>query len=317
MSGPTVAVWGYGRVAQHHAACLRALGLDWVAVTRDPRNARRAERDGASATHADLDACFGASPPDAIVSCLPVLHVADGVHEAVRHGVPVLTEKPVGLSPSKADAAARAADDAGCPVMVGLNRRFYSVVEEARERITRDGLLGIGAEGPDRMRRVIAAGVHPEKVLDRWLFANVIHVLDLVRFLGGEPTDVHSLRSEGPAPFSPSYASTFRLPDGALGHYSGFMASPGSWGVDVYQDGRRIRLRPLEEGAVEDEDGGVEQLPVSAEDVDFKPGFMAQMRHFIDGLGKRRPAYAGHDLRDHLKTMDFVQEIFEGRDRAA
>jgi len=306
-----VGLWGYGRIAAHHATCLNDLGTTWSAAARSSGNRERARADGARSVHGSLDDLVS-SGVDALVVTLPVASMADGVIEAVRHGLPVLAEKPVGLSPAEGLAARDASHDAACPVMVATNRRFYGVVRQTKALVEAGRLLGIGASGPDRMHRILLSGVHPPRVLDRWLFANVIHVLDLVRYLGGDIDTVHALRRESGRPHAPSRVAVYRFASGAVGHYAGHFASPGAWGIEAFFVGRRVVLSPLETGTVEDEDGGRAAMEVPDVDLRFKPGLHAQMTHFLDGAARGgATAFRGFDLDDHLRTLRFIEAIHE------
>jgi predicted dehydrogenase len=224
----------------------------------------------------------------------------------------LFVEKPVGLHPDETRAVARAADAARCRVMVAMNRRFYGNVRRVKELVTAHGpLLGITVNAPDRMWKIVPAGIHPEAVLDGWLYANIIHSLDLVRFWGGEPMSCHSVTLAAVRPHSPSYAATLLLSSGAIAQYTGHFASPGSWLIDVYLPDMRISFRGHETATLQRTDGSEEVLALDADDQRVKPGFLAQARCFRDALGDAS-LFLGRDLDDAVRTMELVRSISEG-----
>jgi myo-inositol 2-dehydrogenase / D-chiro-inositol 1-dehydrogenase len=125
-----VAVVGAGRMGRTH---LEALGRSRRAVAGpvvDPDPA-------AGADHPDVDSLLTAGGFDAALVAAPTdLHLGL-VRRLAAAGVPVLCEKPCGLSA----ADARAAADAGGQLQVGYWRRFVPALRDLRARL-RSGALG-------------------------------------------------------------------------------------------------------------------------------------------------------------------------------
>jgi myo-inositol 2-dehydrogenase/D-chiro-inositol 1-dehydrogenase len=78
---------------------------------------------------------------DGAVVAVPTRFHAQVVRELIGAGVPVLCEKPCGLTSGDARALAREADAAGVPLHVGYWRRFVPALRELREQIAA-GALG-------------------------------------------------------------------------------------------------------------------------------------------------------------------------------
>jgi predicted dehydrogenase len=309
-----IGIVGFGNIAVHHAAAFRALGrVELSASTRSEAGRERAKKAGVEEIHADPHALM--ERVDAAVVCVPVMAIAPVTLELLRHEKPLLVEKPVGLHPDVTRQVERAAAAAKTPVMVAMNRRFYENVQRVKELVRAEGpLLGVGVNAPDRMWKIVPAGIHPEPVLDAWLYANIIHTIDLMRFFGGEVVSCHSVRLDALRPHSPSYAATVLLSSGALGQYTGHFASPGRWVIDLYLPDIRVTFQGHESATVTRIDGNEETLTDDGKGQ--KPGFLAQARCFRDALSDRS-LFEGRDLADAARTMELVRMIREAPSWAA
>jgi myo-inositol 2-dehydrogenase/D-chiro-inositol 1-dehydrogenase len=133
-----VAIVGAGRMGRAHLAalsrCRRAVAVALV----DPDAAAR-ERAAGLAAHATVDDLLAAGGCDAAIVAAPTdLHV-DLVRRFAAAGLPILCEKPCGLTAEDAGAAAQAA--AGVTFQVGYWRRFVPELIALRDRV-RSGALG-------------------------------------------------------------------------------------------------------------------------------------------------------------------------------
>ncbi len=303
-----IGIIGFGRIAPFHAAAIRSLDADLVVATRSDENRARAGEAGASQVFSDWRAMLDAGV-DGVVCALPVLNIAAALGELIDTGVPVLVEKPVGLHPDTTRELADAAEAKGAPVMVAMNRRFYTNLARVRELAASEKLLGITINAPDRMHRIASADIHPTQVLEHWLYANIIHSLDLIRYWGGEVDSVQAWRVPGSTTYTWNHAATVLLKSGALGQYTGHFDAPGSWILDAYFDGSRVSLTGHEQGQRVFRDGSTETWNVDGPDLTHKPGFYGQMAHFVAGIERR--AYPGYDLRDATATMELIRQIHE------
>ncbi len=135
-----LAVVGAGRMGRTHLAALERSHRAAAAAIVDPDGAAR-ERAGALAGFATVDDLLAAGEFDAALIAAPTdLHVGL-VRRLAAAGVPVLCEKPCGLTPGDAADAGRAAADAGVLLQVGYWRRFVPELVALRDRL-RSGDLG-------------------------------------------------------------------------------------------------------------------------------------------------------------------------------
>ena len=137
-----IAVVGAGRMGRRHLqACAAARGLRAVAVV-DPRPEVRADLEaGGLRTHTDLPQLLDAGEFDAAVIAAPSDLHRGLVAELAGAGLPILCEKPCGLTSADVREAAAAAAAAGVLLQVGYWRRFVPELVELREQIAA-GRLG-------------------------------------------------------------------------------------------------------------------------------------------------------------------------------
>jgi predicted dehydrogenase len=312
-----VGVIGAGFFAEKHLEVLSAFDDVEVAALCSrghPRIKALAERFNVGLTFSDTARMFDSLSLDAVFVLVDVMHTAAVAGECLRRGVPTLLEKPPGLSVDDARNLRDVAARRRCPNMVGLNRRFYSVVRRAREAVLEAGpLVSIRVEAPERFGEIKAMNAHPREVLAGWLYANGIHGIDLLRYFGGDISEVHALASRWGEEQNNSFGALMRFEGGASGHYVSNWTSPGNWSVVLYGMDRRVALKPLERGVLTDEGGAETELPVDEVDARYKPGLYAQNRFFLDCVKEKREiSYPASDLADAVKTMELIEAIKEG-----
>jgi predicted dehydrogenase len=127
-----VLVVGHGLIGRQRAAALGELGQERdvrLAGTVDPM-ARAPELYG-GAPHFGSLASVSTDAYDAAVIALPHDVAKDPALHVLRHGKPVLLEKPLGRTAREAQELADAAQGARLPSFVGHNYRFLPHVREA------------------------------------------------------------------------------------------------------------------------------------------------------------------------------------------
>lgn len=137
---------GGGRMGQNHMKALASCETVRVTAIAEPAEATRATLKSSGAKlHPDLDSMLEAGGLDGVLVCAPSdLHL-DTVRRVVAAGLPILCEKPLGITPSEAREAAKLAADASLPLQIGFWRRFVPVLQRLRERIVAGELGGIYA----------------------------------------------------------------------------------------------------------------------------------------------------------------------------
>jgi len=308
-----VGIIGAGAIAHQHLKVLRAFDdVEVVALANRGAEHREsvAKEFGILKTYAGHADMLAAETLDAVY----ILTSADTIYpitkELISTGLPLFIEKPAGLTSDETrDLSARATTN-NVRIMVGYNRRFYSVLEAGRAAILKLGpMLGLALEAPESIAKVRALGKFSPEVLDHWLIANGTHGIDLLRYLGGDVAEVHAAQHSHVEKNGDNFGATIRYANGAIGHYVSHWNTPGRHHLSLYGDGIRARFEPIEQGEILLGDN-TQALAPDQIDLDYKPGFYAQTRYFIDrvqdGGPIERPACS---IEDAVGTMELAEQI--------
>ena len=220
-----VGIVGWGSIAAVHAEVLD--GRDDAQLRsmcrREPERPAVLRDDVAVVV--GMDAMLADADLDVVVICSPTGHHAEHAIAALEAGKHVVIEKPIARHPADAHRVLAAAARSGRALSVISQRRFEPAVRVVRDLIT-TGMLGrpILIEGALRWSRSAAyyatADWRGTIEDDGGVLLNQgIHVIDLMRWLGGPvievqgatATLVHDIEAEDTA------AATLRFASGALG----------------------------------------------------------------------------------------------------
>lgn len=234
-----IAVMGAGLIGRRHIEGVLAEPRTTLAAVIDPSPAARDEaRANGFTWFASLaEALANRRPdgvPDGVIVATPnQLHVANAA-EVIASGIPVLIEKPVADDAEAAAGLVDAAARAGVPILVGHHRRHNPIIKEAK-RLIDSGRLGriIAISGsfwvakPDdyfnvQWRRQPGAGP---------TFINLIHDVDLFRYLLGEVESVHAMESSTARGHAVEDTAVvlLRFESGTLATLSASDAVPSPW----------------------------------------------------------------------------------------
>jgi predicted dehydrogenase len=217
-----VALIGGGQIGRMHAE--RAVAHPDVRFcgVADPSPATR---DWAAAYgipwFADAASLLDATKPGAALVATPNALHRDAALACIDRGVPVLVEKPVADTLQAGLDIVRAAARAGVPVLVGHQRRHNPIAREAR-RLVQAGVLGRPVAA-----NVLAAWLKPDPYFNAaWrrekgggpVLINLIHDVDLLRFLLGDVVSVQAQSSSAVRGFAveDTAAAVMRFANGAL-----------------------------------------------------------------------------------------------------
>jgi predicted dehydrogenase len=161
-------------------------------------------------------------PEAVIVSSPNALHLDHGLACAAR-GIPFIMEKPVADTLEAADRLVAAVRKSGVATLVGRHRRHHAQALGARQLLA-DGLIGriVGVSGvwaTAKPAPYFEAGPWRKEPGGGPILINLIHEIDMLRFLLGEIAEVAAFGSRAMRGFAveDSAAITLRFHSGALG----------------------------------------------------------------------------------------------------
>lgn len=237
MTPLNIAVMGAGLIGKRHADHVLAYAGTILSAVIDPSASARtfAENLGTRWYRSFADIEVADRPQGVIIATPNQLHVENAL-EVVAQGIPVLVEKPIADNADAAAEMVNAAANANVPILVGHHRRHNPMIRRAKD-VLNDGTLGqvLTVHGtfwvmkPDdyydvAWRRQQGAGP---------ILVNLIHDVDLFRYLFGEIVTVHAMTSNAVRRHAveETCVVTLRFSSGVLGtlNASDSVVSPWSW----------------------------------------------------------------------------------------
>jgi predicted dehydrogenase len=200
MSHPLrTAILGCGGFALRHARTLQILENDFEMVAFCNRTIEKAVAfsekytNGQAPVFSDHHQMFEQVPLDVVVISLPPYAHFDQVEVAANLGVHVFIEKPIALTSEQAWRMVNTAEKAGIVTQVGFMFRFGEAIEHLK------GMIDSGEAGPVGLMsaRYFCNSLHSPWWRKRdlsggQLVEQVIHMVDLMRFLMGDAVTAYS-----------------------------------------------------------------------------------------------------------------------------
>jgi predicted dehydrogenase len=282
----SIAIVGFGDIARKHVAAMRALGAKVVAAAnRSPEGRRKAEQDGGiERTYADAQTMVERERPDGVLVSASVLSQFEVVRNLIPYGVPLLVEKPPAVSLEDWNSLRGQIEARRLPVMVAMNRRYYSVYERALERMGGvEAVTAVTVEWSEDPQKMLGLG-HPAEMIPLLNFSTSIHGLDLLVFFSGTPRHPEiwgrNLDSSGNS-FRWQMCFHGQTERGAYARFESSWDVPGRWRVVVDAPNVRMVSAPLETAVLYARGKTPETIEPSVEDQQFKPGFYGQAAAFL------------------------------------
>lgn len=233
---------GAGFMGRQHAGFIAAQEQTVLTAVADPFSRNLAEQAGVPhfEDHREL---LASEKVDGVIIANPNAAHMETALDALAAGIPALLEKPVATSLDQVRRLVAAQREYSTPILVGHHRRHHPAVAAARRAIA-NGDLG---------RVVAVSGMWLTKKADSYFDAawrrekgagvmliNLVHDLDLLRFLCGEITSVQATVSNAVRGYDveDTVSLAFRFASGALGSFiaSDAAVSPWTWDQSTQDD---------------------------------------------------------------------------------
>lgn len=178
-----------------------------------------------------------ARPRGAVVATPNVTHARIAV-DCLERGVPVIVEKPIAETVEEGRRICDASARMGLPVLIGHHRRYNRIARRAKE------IIGSGRLGTPVTATVLCTWLKPDDYFAMaWrrekgggpILINLIHDIDLLRFLFGEIESVQAMVSHAIRGFEVEDTSAIicRFRNGALGAISVSDTAAAPWNWDL------------------------------------------------------------------------------------
>src|SRR5215213_1662392 len=311
------AILGCGGFAHRHARTLQLLKDDFAMAAFCNRTVEKAEvfsekyTDGQAPVFSNYRQMFDQVPLDVVVICLPPYAHSDEVDIAAKLGVHVFIEKPIALSSEQGWRMVDAAENAGIVTQVGFMFRFGEAIEHLK------GMLDSGQAGQVGLMsaRYFCNSLHSpwwlkQELSGGQLVEQVIHMVDLMRFLMGEASTAYSRqqnifhREVADYTVEDVSATIFGFPQGAMGViYATNGAIPERWINDYRVVSRNLTVEFTDANHATFHHTSAPDRPpeVIASERDV---YLAEMQDFLTAIRSGRPTRT--PLREGAKSLDLA-----------
>ena len=329
-----IAIVGMGLVGRRHAAAIKEVGSVEVCAVVDADEAvtKQAARAGVE-SYDDLSVMINTARPDGIILSTPTnLHMSQGL-TCIESGIPVLIEKPIAHELNAARSIVSKSEALGVPVMVGHHRRFNPIIQRAKD------VLAKGQIGDIRVVDAKCWFFKPDDYFEiaPWrkingagpVSVNLVHDIDLLRFLCGEITEVQAIMSPSARghDIEDVAVAIFKFENGALGtvSVSDNAVSPWSWeatsgeypvypftGQSAYQIGGSKGALSIPDLAIWQHDSEPDwwsPIESVALQVVTSDPLVNQINHFAAVIrGEAEPLVSGHEGLCTLAVIEAMRE---------
>ena len=248
---------------------------------------------------------------DQKIDAIFILVSADQIYKILKiiipTKIPFFVEKPICLNHEEYKFLNKLITKYNSLNMVGHNRRFYSNFQKAKDLINKNGkLLGIIIEGHERIWKIL----NKKTILtNKWIYANSIHTIDLLRFFGGELESFAFFKNSLKIKNGDQFALSFKFRSKAVGVYISNWFSPGGWSIKLFGEGISVVFDNLENGYWINKNFKKYKINNDKYDNIYKPGFYKQTKAFLYLLKNNKLKYPSQDILDALKSIKLINKL--------
>lgn len=326
-----LAVIGAGAMGQNHIRLIQEeMGAKLVAIADAYDGAKAIAEKVGVPFYLDSTQMMDEVKPDGIIIVTPNhLHLPIA-REAIKRGIPVLVEKPISDDLEDAKKFAEECKVANVPVLVGQHRRYNPYVNAAKQ-IIEGGELG----------KLTVSSFHymiykEDQYFDvEWrrkkgagpILVNLVHDIDLLRYLIGEVDAVQALSSSSARGFETEDSAVVNVhfKSGALASMtlSDATASPWNWEATAREDGQyrpfdadayfiggtkgSLSLPRLHHFSYDGDPSWHKPLKLDISAVDPQLPHKMQLKHFIQVILKNEAPIVTPE--DNVKTLETLMAI--------
>jgi len=307
-----IALVGAGLMAEEHIRAFRAVPnvkISGIHSRTSERAAALAERYNIPSVCDSVDDLYRETKADLVVVAVPELQSREVCDRVFQYPWCALIEKPVGYNLTDAREIASEADRAERMAFVGLNRRHYGSTRAVLQEVMfsdEERLVHIfDQQSP---KAALAAG-RPSLVVDNWMYANSIHIIDYLRlFCRGDILEIDHVIKWNPE--NPRFILVkLHYSSGDIAIYNAVWDAPGPWSVSVTTQEKLWEMRPLERATIQVY-GSRDYKSIGSDpwDEEFKPGLRFQAEEAVKAA--RGEPNCLPSLKEGLMTMELVKSIY-------
>ena len=244
------------------------------------------------------------------INCVSIENLFETTKIILQFGVKkILLEKPGSLLISDLDKLIEIEKSKSAEVYIALNRRFHASTIFIKNLLKSTKVSSASFDFTE-WKKGIDLNKYEMSSLNKWLYCNSIHVIDLFFYLFGNYKEIKSsvagINKLNWHPSSSIFYGTGFLENDTPFNYKSDWNGPGRWGIEFVTESKKYILSPLEK--VQElglDDFTIRQSNIDYEDdQEFKPGLKKMIDAFIknDVTGFNRL----EDQKKLFKTLNII-----------
>ena len=304
-----VAFIGAGKIIREHIKAFSAIknvelaGLYSRTFDKAKRLSQEFKIEHVCSSIEDL---FNKTKSDLVVIGVPIESTKKVCLESIKFPWKCLVEKPLGLNLNETIEIKRNFNSN--KIYLALNRNYLNSTLQVKKLLKNDSSKRVIFLF-DQENTVKAKLHHSKKVIDNYMFANSIHIIDYCRiFARGKIKKISSifdLKKNNIRIFSKKIIFS----SGDIVIYSAAWNRPGPWSVDISTDKYFFNIKPLEKVCIRSFNKNQDfQLSSDNDDKKYKPGFKKQALEMIKLINKKKNTVP--NINDVLFTAKLIQRLY-------
>lgn len=306
-----IGIVGAGSIADHHIKVYKSydfINLSAIYSRTKTRAKEKSEKFGIKNYTNSINQFLKYSKYDGILILVSADQISKFVKKILPYKIPIFIEKPISLSIKDLKEIQKINKKFSTPNMIGLNRRYYSIIQKALKFLYNKKILSIIIEGHENFWKV--KNLNKKNIIKKnWIFANSIHTFDLLTFIANSKIKKISFVNKKKNVLENNIISNIQFSNGILGTYTSFWSSPGNWSIKIYTKDYFILFNPLERGFIIDKKFSKKELFPIKEDIKFKPGFYLQSKNFIKLIRTKKNSWPDINIETILDTYKLVNLV--------
>jgi len=231
----------------------------------------------------------------------------------LNRNINCLIEKPPGLSLEQSQTLKKIINKRKLIHIIGMQRRFYSNILKIKSYEKKLGkMYSLSMQAHERFDDIKKKKKFTNKVLKKWMYANGIHMIDLLNsFSKSKPKKIFSISKKINENIKNSFNAIIEFKNGITANYLSNWKSIGGWSINLYYLNGVIEIKPIEKTVIKFNDGEEIEIKKTLIDEKFKPGLYLQNKMFIEAcLNKNKKiSYPAATIDDAISAIKLINKF--------
>ncbi len=257
--------------------------------------------------YSSIKKLYESTKADLVIIAVSVENTKKVCTEASKYPWKCLVEKPFGYNFEEARILTKKYINKN-QFYFGLNRNYYGTTQKILKMLKNDKSKRVICINDEQNIKTKYKN-YPKKVLENFMYANSIHLVDFIRiFARGKLVDIQTI-FKLKTKFSKSFAKTLKFSSGDIVIFTSHWERPGPWGLSLSTDNYFFDMTPLEQLKILDKSKKKKMtFKTRTDDINFKYGLMMQAQKIIDKIKNKNKFFPG--VKEIFYTTNLIKKIF-------